>query len=236
MIDFKRTKTFTHIGNSIPDIKAKNVGGVRLYETPEGELYPSITTVLKVRSSDGINEWRDRVGEDVANYISRTSATRGTQVHHFCEHYLNNDDDNTIKSYAVGRFLSFCLFNQLKSALDNMVNNIYAQEVALWSDDLKIAGRVDCIADYDGKLSVIDFKTSKKERQEEWNESYYIQATAYAKMFEERTGRPIDQIVILCVTEDGTVQSFVKNTSDYVPLLNETLKMYKEQEDGRARV
>jgi len=227
MLKFERTKTFNHLNtNSIPDIKTKNINGKRHYETPEGNYYPSVTTLLSIRKNDSLQEWRDRVGEDVANHISRTSATRGTQVHHFCEYYLNNEDDNMIQTYGVGRFLPFCLFNQLKPVLDEKINNIYAQEIALWSDELRVAGRVDCIAEYDGKLSIIDFKTSRKEREESWNESYYIQATAYAQMFEERTGQPIDQIVIMCVTEDGTVQTFVHDKSDYIPLLNETLEMW----------
>lgn len=231
MIQYKREKTFSHVGHSIPDIGTKTVNKKRHYETPEGNLYPSITTVLSAKKNDSLQEWRNRVGEDVANYISRTSANRGTQVHHLCEYYLDNHDDNSIKTYSMGRFLSFCLFNQIKRALNKSVDNIYAQEVALWSDELKVAGRVDCIAEYNGKLSVIDFKTSRKEREESWNESYYIQATAYAKMFEERTGQPIDQIVILCVTEDGTVQEFIKETKDYVELLDESLKYWEEQEN-----
>ena len=106
--------------------------------------------------------------------------------------------------------------------MDN-VDNIHAQECGLYSDKYKVAGRVDCIAEYNGKLSIIDFKTSTKERNDEWNENYYIQASAYAEMFEERTGKSIDQIVILVVTEDGVVQEFVKTKHDYIPMLNEVI-------------
>jgi genome maintenance exonuclease 1 len=111
------------------------------------------------------------------------------------------------------------------------VDNIYAQECGLYSDKYKVAGRVDCIAEYDGKLSIIDFKTSSKERSDEWNESYYIQASAYAEMFEERTGIAINQVVILVVTEDGIVQEFVKNKTDYLPLLSDAIKEWEEKNE-----
>ena len=103
------------------------------------------------------------------------------------------------------------------------MNNIYAQECGLYSDKYKVAGRVDCIGEYNGVPSIIDFKTSTKERNDDWNESYYIQASAYAEMFEERTGIEINQIVILVVTEDGIVQEFIKTKHDYLPLLVETI-------------
>ena len=111
------------------------------------------------------------------------------------------------------------------------MNNIHAQEVGLYSDKYKVAGRVDCIAEYDGKLSIIDFKTSSKERSDEWNESYYIQASAYAEMFEERTGIAIEQVAILVVTEDGIVQEFVKNKTDYLPLLSDAIKDWTEKNE-----
>ena len=104
---------------NIPEIKAKTTDGVRLYETPEGKFYPSITTVLKNRDKQGLHEWRERVGEDVANYVARKSATRGTQVHHYCEKYLDNGYENKDwNEYKKGRFLSYCLFSQLKPYLD----------------------------------------------------------------------------------------------------------------------
>ena len=213
---------------NIPEIKAKTTDGVRLYETPEGKFYPSITTVLKNRDKQGLHEWRERVGEDVANYVARKSATRGTQVHHYCEKYLDNGYENKDwNEYKKGRFLSYCLFSQLKPYLDKTIGLVYCQESALWSDKYKIAGRVDCIAEWDGVLSVIDFKTSTKEREDSWNENYYIQeSSAYAEMYQERTLQEIEQIVILVVTEDGTVQEFVKKKHQYLHLLDKELNMY----------
>ncbi len=213
-------KTFNHVPVNLPDIKAKNQDGSRVYETPDGNFYPSITTVLSVRNKKGLHEWRKRVGNDVANHVARTSAARGTAVHHMCEDYLNNNFD---EEKHKKKFLPYCLFGQLQRNVLHKIDNIRAQECGLYSDKYKVAGRVDCIAEYEGKLSIIDFKTSSKERSEEWNENYYIQASAYAEMFEERTGVWIGQICILVVTEDGAVQEFVKDKKDYVPLIEQTV-------------
>ena len=215
---------YNHKTINLPEIKATTTDGVRLYETPEGNYYPSITTVLSVRNKKGLHDWRKRVGDDVANYVARKAANRGTAVHHMCEDYLNNDFD---EEKHKKKFLPYVLFNQLRESVLRKVNDIYSQEAGLYSDKYKVAGRVDCIAEYDGELSIIDFKTSSKERSDEWNESYYIQASAYAEMFEERTGIAINQVVILVVTEDGVVQEFVKNKTEYLPLLSDAIEEWK---------
>ena len=220
----KVIRMYNHKTINLPEIKATTTDGVRLYETPEGNHYPSITTVLSVRNKKGLFEWRKRVGEDVANYVARKAANRGTSVHHMCEDYINNDFD---EEKHKKKFLPYVLFNQLKESVLQKIDNIYAQECGLYSDKYKVAGRVDCIAEYDGKLSIIDFKTSSKERSDDWNESYYIQASAYAEMFEERTGIEINQVAILVVTEDGVVQEFVKNKTEYLPLLSDVIKEWK---------
>ncbi len=211
---------FTHKPVELPELSTKNVNRKRFYLTPEGKLYPSITTVLQRRKMQGLMEWRKRVGEDVANYVARTAAHRGTKVHHMCEDFLNNNFDDEVHKK---NFLPYVLFGQMKPVLMQKVNNILAQECGLYTDKYKVAGRVDCIAEYNGVKSIIDFKTSRKERNDEWNESYYIQASAYAEMFEERTGIEINQIVILVVTEDGVVQEFVKNKGEYLPMLVEAI-------------
>ena len=216
---------FTHKPVEIPELSTKNVNRKRFYLTPEGKLYPSITTVLQRRKMEGLMEWRKKVGEDVANYIARTAAHRGTKVHHMCEDFLNNMESDYPEKWAEHKknFLPYVLFSQIKPVLMQKVNNIFAQECGLYSDKYKVAGRVDCIGEYNGVPSIIDFKTSTKERNDDWNESYYIQASAYAEMFEERTGIEINQIVILVVTEDGIVQEFIKTKHDYLPLLVETI-------------
>ena len=219
---------FNHIQVSLPEVTTETINRKRFYVTPEGEKYPSITTVLSNRKKEGLFEWRKRVGNDVANYVARTSASRGTKVHHMCEDYLNNEFD---EEKHKKDFLPFCLFNQLKDqALCNM-NNIYAQEAGLYSDKYKVAGRVDCVAEYKDTLSIIDFKTSTRERSDDWNENYYIQGSAYAEMFEERTKIKIDQVVILVVTEDGTVQEFVKSKQDYLPMLEESMNEWSKSNE-----
>ena len=211
---------FKHDEVSVPELSTKNINRKRFYQTPEGKLYPSITTVLQKRKMAGLMEWRKSVGDDVANYIARTAAHRGTKVHHMCEDFLNNNFDEEVHKK---NFLPYVLFGQLKPVLMQKVNNILAQECGLYTDKYRVAGRVDCIAEYNGVKSIIDFKTSRKERNDEWNESYYIQASAYAEMFEERTGIEINQIVILVVTEDGVVQEFVKDKGEYIPMLVEAI-------------
>ena len=217
---------FKHIGTVIPEVKTKTVNKKRFYVTPTG-VYPSITTVLGVRKGKqkGLQEWRNRVGDDVANHIMRTAAARGTAVHHMCEDFLNN-----FEVASEGReFLPWCLFSQLKPVLKTKLDNIHAQECGLWSEKYRVAGRVDCIADWEGVPSIIDFKTSRSERKEDYNLEYYIQASAYAEMFEERTGIEINQIVILVVTEDGLVQEFVKDKNDYLQELVDTIDLFTEE-------
>ena len=222
---------FNHVPVEMPTISATTTNGVRLYETPEGNKYPSITTVLSVRNKKGLMEWRKRVGNDVANHIARTAAARGTKVHHMCEDYLNNMEFNFPDEWEKHKknFLPYCLFQQLKEKALCHIKDIYAQEAGLYSDKYKVAGRVDCIAKYKGTLSIIDFKTSTKEKNDEWNENYYIQGSAYAEMFEERTNISISQVVILVVTEDGTVQEFIKDKTDYLDMLSETVNIWSEE-------
>ena len=224
---------FNHTPVDLPPVKARNSDGVRLYETPEGNKYPSITTVLSIRNKKGLHEWRKRVGNEVANYVARTAAARGTKVHHMCEDYLNNVYTNYPSKWEKHKkdFLPYCLFNQLKEQALCNIDGIYAQEAGLYSDKYKVAGRVDCIARYNGTPSIIDFKTSSRERTDDWNENYYIQGSAYAEMFGERTGIEISQVVILVVTEDGTVQEFIKDKHNYLDALVESVAEWRGQNE-----
>jgi len=219
-------KSFSHTPSTktLPEIHTETINGKRFYVTPEGKKYPSITTVLSGRSKEGINRWRKSVGDDVANQIMRTAAKRGTAVHQLVEDYLNNEE---LSNQDV---LPLALFSILKPELDD-INNIALQEGGLYSDKWGIAGRVDCIAEYKGKLSVIDFKTSTKEKKEEWVENYFIQGSAYCEMYEERYGTSINQVVILIVTEDGAVQSFIKNKKDYLPLLKPAIEEFNKDNE-----
>ena len=227
----KEWKTFTHtpLLQQMPEVYTETINKNRFYVTPEGNKYPSITTVLSGRAKEGINAWRERVGEAAANRIMRAASSRGTAVHELAENYLNNDE------LVNQEVLPLFMFTQLKSELDN-INNIVMQEGGLYSDNWGIAGRVDCIADYDGKLTVIDFKTSTKEKKEAWIENYFIQCTAYCEMYEERYGQAIDQIAILIVCEDGTTQTFVKDKKDYVPLLQPAIDEFWTEQDRLAQM
>ena len=222
------TFRFKHIETDIPELTTKTIDRKRYYITPEGKEYPSITTVLSNRGKKGLFEWRKRVGNDVANYISGKAAKRGTAVHHMCEDYLNNVSfiEPDWWQEKQKNFLPFCLFNQLRNGVLQYINNIHAQECSLYSNKYGVAGRVDCIAEYNRVLSIIDFKTSTSERNDKYNENYYIQTAAYAEMYEERTGIPTDQIVILVVTEDGQVQEFIKSKQEYLPLLKEAINEF----------
>ena len=224
-------KSFTHVPQEkkIINLKTETIKGKRFYVLPSGDKYPSITTVLSDRNNSGILKWRESVGEQVANTIMRNAANRGTAVHTLTENYLNNEE---LSQQGV---LPTALFTILKTELDK-INNIVMQEGALYSDKWGVAGRVDCIAEYNGKLSVIDFKTSTKEKKEEWVENYFIQTSAYCEMYEELYGKSIDQIVILIVTEEGATQTFVKNKKDYLPLLKPAIEEFhkKFKENGKT--
>ena len=216
---------FNHVPVELPELKTKTMDHQRFYVTPNNNYYPSITTVLSIRNKKGLMEWRKRVGNDVANYVAGKAAARGTKVHHMCEDYLNNQHIEWPDKWEEHKknFLPWCLFGQLKNEVLVNISDIHAQECGLYSDKYKVAGRVDCIAKYNGVLSIIDFKTSTKERSDDWNENYYIQGSAYAEMFNELTGIDTNQVVILVVTEDGTVQEFIKEKGNYLDALKDSV-------------
>ena len=216
---------FNHMNVEIPEIKTETINGGRYYVTPSGEKYPSITTVLSILSKKAIMEWRKRVGAEEANKISTQAARRGTNVHQMCEDYLNNKTYITEKTMPVDKEM----FATLKPILDERINNIHTQEATLYSDYLGVAGRVDCIAEFDGRLSVIDFKTSRKLKKKEWISNYFQQASAYCVMYEERTGIPIDQIVILIAVDDEQPQVFIEKRDNHIHDCIETIALYKEQ-------
>ena len=218
----------------LPPLKAKNVNGKRFYEHQETkEAYPSITSVLSIRDKKGLHEWRKRVGEEVANHVMIQAANRGTAVHNMVEDYLNNVDLAQVDKYKK-QFLPRMMFDVLKPELAK-INNIRLQEAQMYSENYTVAGRVDCIAEYDGVLSIIDFKTSTKEKNEDWIENYFIQGSAYAEMYKEHFGEEPTQVVILITTEEGTTQVFKKNKVDYLPKLKEAVEnFYKWIEENHV--
>jgi len=207
----------------LQDLKSETFpDGKRYYTLPDGTKLPSVTTVLGAQKKQGIMEWRKRVGEAEANRISKQATGRGTNVHTLCERYLNNESLGDIMPDAKEMFLS------LKPLL-HRINNIQYQECALWSKQLGMAGRVDCIAEFDGVLSVIDFKTSRKIKQSAHIEDYYWQTAAYALMYEELIGQPIHDLVIIMAVEDEQPLLFKQKTEDHIHGLVKAINFYKEQ-------
>lgn len=204
------------------ELTTENINGKRYYITPEGN-FPSITSVLGAFPKPELMAWRKRVGEQEANRISTLSANKGTKIHSLCEKYLLNEEINK-KSFMID---SLSRFYEFKPIL-NRINNIHKLEVPLYSQKLKVAGRTDCIAEFDGELSVIDFKTSKKEKEEEWIEDYFLQAAFYHSAYWELTGIKCKQLAILISVEDGDNQVFIKEPKEYVPKIIKKIKQYYE--------
>jgi genome maintenance exonuclease 1 len=205
-------KKFFHNPVNLPDLETVSVDGKRHYVTPGG-TFPSVTTVLGEKlSKDGLIAWRERVGEEEANKISTQAANRGTAIHALAEAYLMNNGN--WKRGAMPTNLE--TFSRIKPHLDLNVGTIYGVEVPLWSDKLKTAGRTDLLAGWRGINSIIDFKTSRRIKTEDHIESYFLQATCYSMMAEERTGMKIPQIVIIIAVDHEETQVFVKERDKYV--------------------
>lgn len=221
---------FTHVKELADFAQDKTApDGSRKYFTESGAAYPSVTTVLSVLSRDSIREWRQRVGAQEANKISRQASTRGTKIHLLCEDILNNKEIDTSNMSLLDKEM----FDKFRPLLDR-INNIHGQEIALFSDHLRLAGRVDCIAEFDGKLSVIDFKTSKKPKRKEWIESYFAQAAGYAIMYEERTGIPINRSAILIAVEGDEPQVFVETRDNYVDILLNARDIWESENESAS--
>ena len=221
---------FEHVPVELTEMNAVTTEKGRRYRTPEGVDLPSITTVLSILSRDSIMKWRRRVGAEEANRISHRASTRGTAVHAIIEKYINNEE-NFKDGYTPDIISSFL---DLKPIMDDRIGRIYAQEAPLYSNHLGVAGRVDCIADFDGKLSVIDFKTSLKPKRYDYVTNYFMQEAAYAIMWEERTGRPITQLVTIISVDNNDPQVFIEHRDNWVRPLRETIAKYNQENAGNA--
>jgi len=213
----------------LPKLVRTIIGGTRHYVTPKG-AFPSITSVLSIRNKEGIYEWRKRVGNEEANRITKRATTRGTHFHSLLEKYFLNeiDDFDAFSGEALAKNPGvWFLFCEAVQVLEKKIGDIYCIEDYLFSDEYKVAGAVDMIAEYDGVTSVIDFKTSNSDKKEEWIENYFIQGSAYAKMFTERTNIPCDQLVIFIMPDNGIPQIFVKTVDDYIPQLKTAIKDFE---------
>ena len=221
-------KTFNHITtNEFRELKKKEVNGSRQYLIEDNKVYPSITTVLGKDPDKiaGLKQWRKRVGTKEANKISTQSSRRGTRVHNIVEDYLKNDLNGQYNDNPLG----MGMFTMIQPVLDERLDNIHAQEVTLWSDHLGVAGQVDCVAEFDKKISIVDFKTSSKPKKPEWIHSYYKQAAGYAVMWEERTGIPITQLVVLVMVDGDNPQIFIEHRDNWTKSLIESIDYYKKE-------
>ena len=214
-------KTFNHVGNDLKDLKTENIEGKRYYVTPKGNKYVSITSLLGNLSKQSIIEWRRRVGEAEANKISRQASSRGTRVHNICESYIKNQEGilEGVLPDAID------MFNSIVPLLDR-IDNIHVAEGALYSDDLGVAGRTDLIGEFDEKLSVIDYKTSRKKKTWEMCHGYFMQGAFYAHAYEERTGIPINDLIIIMAVESDKPLLFRETKDRWIEPLKQVITKY----------
>jgi len=211
--------------DNLPKLEQVEINGVRHYTHNGKTYYPSVTTVLSADKSKqaGIQKWRDRVGEEEANRISHMATSRGTAVHYIMEDYILDQ-----KPITKPMPIHVEMAQGLKDYANKYIDNIRMVEGQLWSDDLEVAGTVDLVADFEGEPAIIDWKTSNYRKKREYVESYFMQESAYAKMFEERTGIEVKKLVTLVAYPQGT-QMFVEKTEDWIGKFIEVREMYDTQ-------
>jgi len=218
---------FTHVdhGFVLQELTADTSDKGRFYTTPSGAVLPSVTTVLSMQDKSGLDDWIKRVGEDEAKRITLQAGRRGTAVHDLAEKYVNNDVNWKRGAMPANLFT----FNTVKTVLDKHLDNIWTQEAALYSERLSVAGRVDCIAEWDGVLSIVDYKTSRRPKQREYVEGYFIQESVYAACFFEMTRVPIKQIVTVIAVDDSEPQVFVEKAMDHLHKFVVLRQRFKEK-------
>ena len=223
-------KHFNHVDQlkyNIPklEVKTDKESGTRFYYNGN-KKYPSVTTVLSHSIFDSLEAWRKNIGYEEAKKITTKAARRGTFVHELCEDYLNNKE-NYLSGYLPNIVESFL---DIKETLDDNIDNIRGQEIALSSDTLMVAGRCDCICEWNNVPSILDFKTSKKQKPRKYLTNYFIQTTAYSLMWEELTGESIEQIVICIAIDNKEPMVCIDNREHWLaPLKDVIIKFYKER-------
>jgi genome maintenance exonuclease 1 len=208
------------IPHKFPELKRIDGAERRCYLTPSGASYPSVTSVVGLLKANEIERWRNRVGEDQANKISRRASHRGTSIHALCEQYL-------LGKPAEPDIFDYEMFNSIKPILDR-IDNIHCIETQLYSDHLQVAGTVDCIAEFDGKLTVIDFKTASKPKPRDWIHDYFMQTSAYAVMFEELTGIAVNRLLIVIGVDDHHPLLFHEKRNDWITQFKQLRAKYKQ--------
>ena len=214
---------FNHVDLSLPSLDRETIDGVRYYKVPDEEeliRLVSITSVTSHFNKEIFVKWRKRVGEEEANRITKKATSRGTDMHTLVEHHLKNEDLPKVQP------ISDFLFKISRSTLDN-INNIHALESSLYSKELGIAGTVDCIAEYEGELAIIDFKTSAKPKPEDWIEHYFVQCMAYGCMLYEMTGIMVKKLVIIMACENGECVVYEqRDKAKYIKLLTQYIRKF----------
>ena len=214
---------FDHVKCELPKLERETIDGVRYYKVPDDDellKLVSITSVTSHFNKEIFVNWRKKVGNETADKITKAATGRGTDMHTLTEHYLLNEDLPKVRP------ISDFLFKIAKPKL-NLINSIYTLEGSLYSKQLGIAGTVDCIAEYNGELSIIDFKTSKKPKPRDWIEHYFVQAMAYGCMFYELTGISIKKLVIIMACENGECIVYEENDkAKYIKLLTEYISKF----------
>ena len=215
--------SFNHVGVSLPTLERETIDGVRYYKVPDDEellRLVSITSVTSHFNKEIFVKWRKKVGNEEADRITKAATSRGTDMHTLVEDYLHNRNLSDVQP------ISDFLFKIAKSDL-NRINNIYALEGSLYSKQLGIAGTVDCIAEYDGELAIIDFKTSKKPKPREWIDHYFVQCMAYGCMLYELTGISVKKLVIIMACENGECVVYEeRDKSKYIKLLSKYIRKF----------
>ena len=218
---------FKHVDIDLPELTRETIDGVRFYNVPDNDellKLVSITSVTSHFNRETFAKWRKRVGEDEANKITKKATSRGTDMHTLVENFLRNEEMPSGSVQPLSEFLYLIAKDDLKR-----INNIYALEKSLYSKYLGIAGTVDCIAEFDGELSIIDFKTSKKPKPRDWIENYFVQCCAYACMLHELTGLSVKKFVIIMSCENGEVEVYEEYDKEkYIKLLVKYIKKFVE--------
>ena len=215
-----------HPDHVLIELKREEYNGKRYYISPNGKRLPSVTTVLSHFKGDSIKKWRQKVGEEEANKISGRASRRGTKFHSLMESYISNQERDSFLNEKVMPDMKLA-FNNMLPTLDRL-DNVHYLETMLYSETLGLAGQVDCIAEFDGVPSIIDFKTSLRLKKEEWILNYFEQCTCYSLMYEEMTGIQCKQIVVLIsVDDEPEPQVFVKQRGEYIPELARKVKQFR---------
>jgi len=214
---------FNHVDLNLTPLEREHIDGVRYYKIPDLEEFVKLVSITSVTShfnKEIFINWRKKVGNETADKITKAATRRGTDMHTLTEYYLKNDNLPDVPP------ISEFLFKIAKGEI-NKIDNIHALEGPLYSKELGIAGTVDCIAEYNGELAIIDFKTSKKPKPREWVEHYFVQCMAYGCMLYELTGIAVKKLVIIMACENGECIVYEEyDKAKYIKLLSEYIRKF----------